>query len=142
MVRITIKVMIINSAAAPRCRRRVAPGAGYGGIDMVPRSASGDGPGRQQVFDHSVAVDGLAGFDEMSSLRSIHQPDVAIAIGPCRLIAGGILDGGPIDPHDSALSGGTERAVDDPSFARRGAGAAPCGRRRCECAAATRAFDR
>src|SRR5437667_4799615 len=107
MVRITIRVMIINSAAAPRWRRGVAPGLECGRLDMIPRSAPGDGPGWQQVFDHPVAVDGLAGFDEMRTRGSIHQPDIAIPIGPCRLVAGGIFDGGPVDPHGTPLRAGT-----------------------------------
>src|ERR1700728_3955930 len=113
MVRITIKVMIISSAAAPRWRRRVAPGADRGPAEyldrllvMVPRSASRDGPGRQQVFDHPVAVDRLSGCDEMSSLRSVHQPDVAIPVGPRGFIADGVFHGGAIDPHGAPPGAG------------------------------------
>src|SRR5260370_34364630 len=132
MVRITINVMIINSAAAPRWRRRDARGAGRGPgdaeyldrlLDMVPRSAPGHGPGGEQVFDHPVAVDGLAGFDEMSSLGSIHHPDIAIAIGPCRFVAGGILHRGSIDPHGTPVGAGTQCTIDEAALTRRVAGA-------------------
>src|SRR3979490_2264498 len=98
-------------------------------------SVSGDSPGRQQVLDHPIAVNRLAGPYQASSLASIHEPHVAIAVGPCRLIAVGIFDGDSVAPHGAPTAAGTQCAIDDLMLTRCDAAASACGagwcRRRC-----------